>query len=255
MRIALGIEYNGSRFHGWQMQQAGVASVQHAVESALSSVANHPVRLHCAGRTDTGVHALEQVVHFDTEVERPLRAWVLGVNAALPEDVAILWAQVVDETFHARFSALSRSYRYCILNRTSRPGLEAKRLTWVHRPLDAERMHLAAQVLRGTHDFTSYRAIACQAKNPLRTVEYIAVERQGERLTLRIRANAFLHHMVRNIAGVLLAVGKGEAGLDWPAEVLALKDRKRGGITAPAHGLYFEHVAYPPHFALPQRPR
>ena len=253
MRIALGIEYNGSRYHGWQTQQPGVASIQQTVEDALSRVAAEPVQLHCAGRTDAGVHAIEQVAHFDTNAVRPDSAWVLGANTLLPDDIAVLWAVEVDDSFHARFSAVTRSYRYRILNRRSRPGLDARRLTWVYHHLDHESMHQAAQALRGTHDFSSYRAVACQAKHPVRTIENISVDRDGDLVELCVRANAFLHHMVRNIAGVLLAVGKGEAPVDWPAQVLSLKDRTRGGVTAPAQGLYFARVEYPEHFALPQR--
>jgi len=248
MRIALGIEYNGSGFHGWQMQQQGIRSVQHEVEQAIAKVADHAVRVHCAGRTDTGVHALEQVIHFDTQARRPLRAWTQGVNVHLPYDVSALWATQVSEEFHARFSAERRRYRYLILNRPVRSALQYGRATWIYRQLDAEVMHAAAQALTGTHDFSSYRALGCQAKSPLRTLYHISVRRRGEILELDVEANAFLHHMVRNIAGVLIAIGKGEAGTSWAKEVLELRDRRLGGVTAPPDGLYFEKVIYPERF-------
>ncbi len=251
MRIALGIEYNGSGFHGWQMQQPGIRSVQLVVEQAIAKVADHAVRVHCAGRTDTGVHALEQIIHFDTQAQRPQRAWMQGVNVNLPDDVSVLWSRQVPEEFHARFSAERRSYRYLILNRSMRSALQHGRVTWIHRPLDAEVMHKAARVLLGTHDFSSYRALGCQAKSPVRTLHRISVRRCGEILELGIEANAFLHHMVRNIAGVLIAIGKGEAGSDWAKEVLELRDRRLGGVTAPPDGLYFEKVHYPDRFELP----
>jgi len=249
MRIALGIEYNGIGFHGWQMQQQGIRSVQHVVEQAIATVADHAVRVHCAGRTDTGVHALEQVIHFDTEAQRPQRAWTQGVNVNLPDDVSVLWSTEVPEEFHARFSAERRCYRYLILNRPVRSALQHGRVTWIHRPLDAAVMHRAAQALAGTHDFSSYRALGCQAKSPLRTLHHISVQRRGEILKLEIEANAFLHHMVRNIAGVLIAIGKGDAGSEWAKEVLELRDRRLGGVTAPPDGLYFEKVQYPEKFS------
>ncbi|MEN8213992.1 MAG: tRNA pseudouridine(38-40) synthase TruA [Pseudomonadota bacterium] len=252
MRIALGIEYNGAGFHGWQTQQQGIRSVQQTLEQAVATVANHAVRVHCAGRTDTGVHALEQVIHFDTEARRPQRAWTQGVNVNLPDDVSVLWAAQVPERFHARFSAYRRSYCYQILNRPLRSALAHRRATWIHRRLDAGLMHSAAQVLLGTHDFSSYRALGCQAKSPVRTVHHLSVERHGEFLELRIEADAFLHHMVRNIAGVLIAIGQGKAGSEWAQEVLELRDRRLGGVTAPPDGLYLERVQYPAEFQLPE---
>lgn len=251
MRIALGIEYDGSAFHGWQAQQEGVRTVQVAVEKALSRVADHPLRVVCAGRTDTGVHALGQVVHFDSEARRTERNWLLGANLYLPDDVSVTWARAVREDFSARFSAVSRRYRYFILNRTARSAVLAGRITWTHRSLDAERMQRAAQVLVGEHDFSSYRALGCQAKSPVRTLHSVRVERQGEFVVLSLHANAFLHHMVRNIAGVLMAIGRGDQPEEWAAEVLGLRDRTLGGVTAPPHGLYFESVHYPPEFAIP----
>ena len=252
MRYALGIEYDGSAFKGWQLQRHQVQTVQAAVESALARVAAHPVRVVCAGRTDTGVHAAGQVVHFESESQRDPRNWVLGANVNLPPSVALSWAKQVNDTFHARFSAESRSYRYLILNRPTRSSLLAARATWVHRPLDAAAMHAAGQALVGTHDFSSYRAIGCQAKSPVRTLHSLQVRRRGELIDLRVHANAFLHHMVRNIAGVLIAVGRGERPPEWAAEVLAHRDRTLGGVTAPPHGLYFERVWYPAAFAIPE---
>jgi tRNA pseudouridine38-40 synthase len=255
LRIALGVEYDGSRFHGWQTQQPGVRTVQLELEKALSRVADQPVSVICAGRTDTGVHASEQVVHFDTSARRPPHGWVMGVNVNLPRDVAVLWAVEVPEAFHARFSAVARTYRYWILNRLSRPAIFHRRVTWIHRPLDAGRMHRAGQALLGTHDFTSYRTVHCQAKSPVRTLHHLRVERQGDLLCLEVRADGFLHHMVRNIAGVLIAIGSGEQPEAWAAEVLEHRDRTLGGITAPADGLYFHHVDYPDRFSLPRPQR
>ena len=251
MRIALGVEYDGSRFHGWQAQQPGVRTAQVTLEAALSKVAAHPLRVVCAGRTDTGVHALGQVVHFDTEARRSERNWLLGTNVNLPPDISVTWAREVDSAFSARFSAISRRYRYFILNRTARSAVLAGRVTWVHRPLDAERMHVAGQALVGEHDFSSYRALGCQAKSPVRTLHSLEVERRGDFLVLSVHANAFLHHMVRNIAGVLIAIGKGDRPVEWAAEVLALRDRTLGGVTAPPEGLYFERVEYPAEFEIP----
>jgi tRNA pseudouridine38-40 synthase len=252
MRIAVGVEYDGSRFRGWQTQQEGVRTVQIEVEKALSFVADHPVRVHCAGRTDAGVHAREQVIHFETGVSRPPKAWVMGGNVRLPDDVNFLWAQAMPDDFHARFSARFRSYRYRILNRPMRSALLHGRATWIYRPLDADRMHEAGQVLVGTHDFTSYRAVGCQAKQPVRTVTHLEVSRQGEMIELTVRANAFLHHMVRNIAGVLIAIGAGDREAGWARDVLEHRNRTLGGVTAPPDGLYFERVDYEDEFQLPR---
>lgn len=251
MRIAVGVEYDGRAYKGWQRQRHGVRTVQAVLEAALSQVAAQPVQVVCAGRTDTGVHATGQVVHFDVEVERTTRNWVLGANVNLPADVAVTWAKQMDETFHARFSAISRTYRYLILNRPTRSSLLAGRATWIHKPLDVAPMQLAARALLGTHDFSSYRAIGCQAKSPVRTVHQLGVERDGERITLQVHANAFLHHMIRNIAGVLMAIGRGERSAGWAAEILATRDRTQGGVTAPPDGLYFEQVEYPARYAIP----
>lgn len=252
MRIALGVEYDGTNFSGWQAQtQANIRTVQECVEQALTKVANHPVRVVCAGRTDTGVHGLGQVIHMDVTAERPMRSWILGANANLPHDIAITWAQEVDEEFHARFSAVERQYRYVILNRMTRPAILAYRATWQPRPLDVSKMQAAAKYLIGTHDFSSFRASACQAKSPIRTIYDLTVYQEEEKVIIEVRANAFLHHMVRNIAGVLMAVGSGEQPVDWVSTVLAYKDRALGGVTAAPYGLYFMGVGYPAPYQFP----
>lgn len=254
MRIAAGVEYDGRRFHGWQTQ-GSERCVQDTVEAALSGVAGAPVRVSCAGRTDAGVHALGQVIHFDTEAHRPERAWVLGANTVLPNDVGLLWARPVPDRFHARFSASSRSYRYLILDRSARSSLLAGRVTWIHRALNVDAMRGAAEPLLGTHDFSSYRAIGCQAKHPVRTITHLSVRRLGELIELRVTANAFLHHMVRNIAGVLIAIGRGDRDVGWAREVLEYRDRTLGGFTAPPDGLYLERVEYPAQIGLPTERR
>ncbi len=254
MRIAVGVEYDGSRFCGWQLQEDGVRTVQGVVESALSKVANHEVRVICAGRTDTGVHATEQVIHFDSDAARDERAWVFGANANLPKDVVLLWAKPVSEQFHARFSAIRRSYRYVIFTREVRPTFLAGRVTWHHHALDIERMQQAGNLLLGEHDFSSYRAIACQAKSPVRTLHRLEVSRQGPFIFIDVEANAFLHHMVRNIAGVLMTIGAGERPVEWSREVLEARDRTMGGVTAHPSGLYLTSVGYPEEFAIPQLP-
>jgi len=251
MRIALGIEYDGSDFAGWQSQEGGLRTVQGSVEQALSTVADRPVRAVCAGRTDAGVHATAQVVHFDTDAERSLRAWQYGANANLPKGVSVQWVRVMDDAFHARFSAVRRRYRYVILNREVRPTFLAWRVAWEYRPLDAVRMQEAAQYLIGEHDFSAYRAVACQAKSPVRSLYQLIVTRDRDLVFLDLEANAFLHHMVRNIAGVLMDVGAGKRPPVWAREVLETRDRTLGGITAPPHGLYLTGVDYPAHFALP----
>lgn len=252
MRIAAGIEYNGAAFHGWQSQTHD-RNVQDCLEQALARVADHGLRVHCAGRTDTGVHALQQVVHFDTEAEREDHAWVLGSNVHLPGDVRVLWARRVEPEFHARFSATGREYRYFILNRAAAPAVHRRQVSWECRALDTERMAAAAQDLLGEHDFTSYRAVACQAKSPVREVRELTVARRGDLVMLTVRANAFLHHMVRNIAGVLMAIGRGDEDVDWAGRVLAARDRTLGGVTAPPDGLYLAGVDYPERFGLPRR--
>lgn len=250
MRIALGIEYDGSHFSGWQ-RQAHAVGVQQVLEEALSKVADHSVEVVCAGRTDAGVHATAQVVHFDTEAERSPRAWVLGTTCNLPAEVCVNWAQPVSPEFHARFSATGRRYRYVILNRPVRPALLHERVCWEHWPLDAARMAEAAACLLGEHDFSSFRAQGCQARHPRREIYALDIQRHGEFIYLDIAANAFLHHMVRNVAGTLMAVGRGDRSVGWVAEVLAARDRTAGGATAPAAGLYLVDVRYPERFGLP----
>lgn len=250
VRIAASIEYDGSAFAGWQ-SQPHAPSVQNVVEAAFSRVADHAVKVVCAGRTDAGVHAFGQVVHFDTDAARSQRSWVLGANSNLPASVNINWTREVGDEFHARFGAVARTYRYVILNRWVRSAVYARRATWVHEGLDAQAMHRAAQLLCGEHDFSSFRALACQAKSPVRTVESINIHRENEWVTLEITANAFLHHMVRNITGVLISVGKGERPETWVQEVLDHRDRALGGVTAPPHGLYFVGPRYPDHFRMP----
>ena len=251
-RVALGIEYNGRAFHGWQVQRDPVMpTVQAALERALVKIANHPLRSHCAGRTDTGVHAMSQVVHFDTTASRPLKAWVMGVNAELPDSICVRWAKSVAEDFHARFSALRRRYRYIIYNDRVRSAALAGSVTWQCLPLDVELMHRESQYLLGTHDFSSYRAVACQSRSPVRDVYAIELRRQGPLVVMDIEANAFLMHMIRNIAGVLMAVGSGRQQPGWTLEVLQARDRKRGGVTARPHGLYFMGAVYPDRYGLP----
>lgn len=252
MRYAFGIEYDGSEFSGWQAQRHAVRTVQGVVEKAVAKVANHPVEVICAGRTDAGVHGTGQVIHFDSDAERSERSWVFGTNANLPKDVCVLWARPVTDDFHARFSAQGRAYRYVIFNRAVRPTFLARRVTWAHRPLDVGPMGEAARHLLGEHDFSSYRAVACQAKSPVRTIHRLEVWREGPYVHIEVEANAFLHHMVRNIAGVLMAIGTGEQPPEWADEVLKARDRRLGGVTAPPHGLYLIRVDYPEAFGIPR---
>lgn len=250
MRIALGLEYDGAPFCGWQYQE-NVETVQRCVEGALSKVADHPVRVSCAGRTDAGVHATGQVVHFESAAPRSMRSWVLGSNANLPKTISVLWAKPVPDTFHARFSAQRRSYRYVLFNRPVRPTFLAHRVTWEYRPLDVRLMAEAAQYLVGEHDFSSFRALECQAKHPVRILSRLEVTRVNQMVCVDAEANGFLHHMVRNIVGVLAAIGAGERPVRWAREVLAQRNRALGGVTAPPHGLYLTRVQYPPEFELP----
>ncbi|MGD8207550.1 MAG: tRNA pseudouridine(38-40) synthase TruA, partial [Thiohalocapsa sp.] len=229
-------------------------TVQECLERAVAAVADHPLRLHCAGRTDSGVHALAQVVHFDTSAVRTPRSWVLGTNANLPPDIAVQWALQVDAGFHARFSATGRHYRYLILCRPTRTALWRDRAVWTHRPLAIEPMREAAGMLVGRHDFSSFRAIACQAKSPVRTIRYLELGLHGMLIELRVGADGFLHHMVRNLAGVLMAIGRGDAPVGWARELLELRDRARGGVTAPPQGLYLAGVDYPQRFGIPAGP-
>lgn len=250
MRIALGIEYDGTDFLGWQRLTHG-NTVQGVLEQALSKVAAQPVEVTCAGRTDAGVHGRCQVVHFDAPVERGMRGWLLGATSNLPHSVAVLWAQPVAEDFHARFSARSRRYRYTIFNRPVRAALDARYVTWERLPLDAARMHDAAQALVGEHDFSAFRAISCQATHPRRCVLAVGVRREGGQVIVEIEANAFLHHMVRNIVGSLLPVGRGEQPVEWIAGLLAGRNREVAGPTAPSSGLTFIGPRYEAHWGLP----
>lgn len=255
MRYALGVEYDGSGFCGWQrlggFGSNAVATVQAALESALSSVADAPVEVTCAGRTDAGVHALCQVVHFDSLAQRDPRGWMLGTTTHLPPAVCVRWCVPVADDFHARFSARARRYRYRLLNRAVRPALGREQLAWERRPLDADAMHRAAQALLGEHDYSAFRTIHCQAPHARRDLQHIAVCRDGEVVTIEIQANAFLHHMVRNIVGSLIPVGCGEQDEAWIAELLAGRDRSVAGPTAAAQGLVFLGPRYPAQWGLP----
>lgn len=250
MRIALGLEYDGSRFCGWQTQPSACA-VQDVVEAAISEIAGEAVSVTTAGRTDTGVHALGQVLHFDTDVQRPESAWVRGVNALLPPAVAVRWSREVDPEFHARFSARARRYRYLLLNRPTRPGLSAGRVGWFHAPLEIEAMRAAAAHLIGEHDFSAFRSAECQAKSPVRTLDELAIERRGDVIVFDLQANAFLHHMVRNIIGCLVYVGKGKHDPSWLAELLTQRDRKLAAPTFAPDGLYLTGVAYEAKWGIP----
>ncbi|SMF95594.1 tRNA pseudouridine38-40 synthase [Methylomagnum ishizawai] len=254
MRLALGIEYDGSAFAGWQWQP-DKRTVQATLDAALGRVADREVKAVCAGRTDAGVHALEQVVHFDPEVQRKPYSWLMGTNTVLPEDVRVLWVREVAEDFHARYSAIARYYRYVILNRPMKSALHRRQMTWHFAPLDVEAMHTAAQYLIGDHDFSSFRAQGCQSKSPHRYMHFIHVRREeADRVVIELCANAFLHHMVRNIAGVLIEIGSGKRPPRWAAEVLAARDRAQGGVTAPADGLYLGGICYPEAFGIVRHP-
>ncbi len=253
-RIALGVEYKGARYRGYQRQVDGVPSIQETLERALSRVAGgQPVSLTCAGRTDALVHASGQVVHFDTTVQRSPHAWVMGANANLPADISVTWAQQMPMGFDARFSAVSRRYRYVIYNDPIRPAHLAQEVTWNHRSLDIVAMRKAAAMLVGTHDFSAFRASQCQAKSPVKTVHHLELLEFGRLIVIDIRANAFLHHMVRNIAGVLMTIGAGEQPVDWARQVLESRRREQGGVTAHPYGLYLVHVEYPAQFDVPER--
>jgi tRNA pseudouridine38-40 synthase len=224
------------------------------VEEALAKVADRPIRVFTAGRTDTGVHATGQVVHFDANVERSAYSWIRGTTRYLPDDVCVLWAKQVDDTFHARFSAYERAYRYIILNRRVRPAIHRRRVTWEYRPLDISLMAEAAGNLLGRHDFNAYRAVACQAKSPVRELRQLSVERFGDYVVITARADGFLHHMIRNIAGVLCSIGAGEKPPEWSARVLESRDRTAAGVTAPPDGLYLTGVLYPDKYDIPLPP-
>ena len=255
MRYALGVEYDGGDFLGWQRLskpgEVGDETVQQALESALSFVANEHIDTVCAGRTDAGVHAACNVVHFDTNAHRDPRGWMLGTTSRLPPSVCIRWCVPVGDDFHARFSAVARRYRYCILNRAVRPALGRQSLTWERLPLDTDAMHAAAQALVGEHDFSAFRTVHCQAPHARRDLQAISVVRAGDEIVMEVRANAFLHHMVRNIVGSLLPVGRGERPGEWIAELLAGRDRTVAGPTAPSAGLVFVGPLYPTRCGLP----
>ncbi|MCM0611899.1 tRNA pseudouridine(38-40) synthase TruA [Marinobacter sediminum] len=251
-RVVIAFEYDGCKFHGWQFQKSGVRSVQGELARAAAKVANHPVDLVCAGRTDAGVHASYQIAHFETPSIRNLRSWVMGINTALPDDISVHWAGNGTGDFHARFSAVYRRYRYVIYNGPVRPGIQRGQVSWTFRPLDADRMHQAAQALVGEHDFSSFRAAGCQSRSPIRFMEQISVTRRGEFVVIDVQANAFLHHMVRNLAGALMAVGTGQQSVEWIREILDARDRTVGGVTAPPYGLYLVDVGYPEEYAIPE---
>jgi tRNA pseudouridine38-40 synthase len=249
-RLAVVIEYDGSGFAGWQSQTHS-ASIQDVVQQALGFVAGHPIEATCAGRTDSGVHALGQVAHFDTHALRSSRAWVLGANTRLPPTVALQWAGEVDSRFHARHSALRRIYRYCILNRSARSALQVARAAWIHRPVDAAAMHAGAQALLGEHDFSAFRSIECQSKTPMRRIDTLQVQREGDYVWIEITANAYLHHMVRNIVGTLLEVQAAPDPAGAMRGILESGERRLAGATAPAAGLYLWQVTYAPHHGIP----
>jgi tRNA pseudouridine38-40 synthase len=250
MRIAAGVEYDGYAFSGWQSQPAR-RTVEACMLEAISAVADHPVELICAGRTDAGVHARGQVIHFDTLAVRSPRSWLFGINANLPRDISLGWVRAMPAHFHARYSALTRSYRYLIINRVARSALTVGRALWVRTPLNVEAMNDAARLLLGAHDFTSFRSANCQSRSTTRRIDALTVRREGTRVSIEVTANAFLHHMVRNIAGSLLAVGSGEAPASWIEQLLQARDRRLAAATAAADGLYLARVAYPAAFGIP----
>jgi len=251
MRIALGIEYDGATFCGWQTQPSG-CGVQDALETALTGIASQQISTVCAGRTDAGVHALCQVVHFDCEAVRPHSAWTRGVNAALSSAVSVIWERQVGSEFHARYSATARTYKYFLLNRDQRPGLFSGHVGWFDARLDADAMHQAGLSLKGEHDFSAFRAAECQAKSPIRTIHDLSVSRQGDMICFEITANAFLQHMVRNIVGSLVQVGCGRQRPGWIGELLQTRDRCHAAPTFAAAGLYMSAVHYADHWQLPE---
>jgi tRNA pseudouridine38-40 synthase len=253
MRIALGVEYDGRSFCGWQSQPDG-RTVQDRLQHALSQIAGEPVAVAAAGRTDTGVHGLEQVVHFDTGTDRPITAWVRGVNALLPESIAVRWAHPVPDEFHARFSAHGRSYRYLLVNRATRPAIQSGKVGWFHAPLDVAAMQAAAQYLLGEHDFSSFRAAECQAKSPVKHLRQLDIRKQGDMIVFDLSADAFLHHMVRNIVGCLVYVGKGKYPPLWMKEILECRNRKQAAPTFAPDGLYLRRILYEEKWGLPQLP-
>ena len=252
MRLALAISYNGQAYQGWQSQLSG-QTVQDQLESALGKFSAHRVSTLCAGRTDAGVHALMQIVHFDTEIDRPAFSWVRGTNSFLPRDIAVQWAQPVPAEFHCRASALSRRYVYILLASAVRPSFDAGRVGWTFRPLAIEPMRTAAEMLLGEHDFTSFRASACQALSPVKNLQRIAISRRGAYWRFEFEANAFLHHMIRNIMGCLIAIGQEVRSPAWMREVLLARNRDAAAPTFSPDGLYFLGPRYAPHWGLPDR--
>jgi len=253
MKISLGVEYDGSQYFGWQKQQ-NVLSIQQKLEEALSRIANQTITIFCAGRTDAGVHATGQVVHFESDSKRPISAWTMGVNANLPANIAIKWAQIVEDSFHARFSAQARRYRYIIYNHPYRHAILNHGVSHYYKPLNELKMHLAAQYLLGENDFSAFRAAQCQSLSPWRNIQHIKVSRQGCYVIIDVQANAFVHHMVRNIVGSLLEVGNGNQSEAWIYDLLRSKDRTCAGATAKPEGLYLVDVIYPRQFELPKTP-
>lgn len=251
MRIALGVEYDGRPYCGWQSQPDGM-TVQDTLQQALSRIADRPISVNAAGRTDTGVHALEQVVHFETDVVRPLTAWVRGANTHLPDSISVRWAHPVPDDFHARFSAQGRSYRYLLINRPVRSAVHAGRAGWFHLPLDIDAMRKAAQYVLGEHDFSAFRAAECQAKSPVKCMNSLTIDKEGEMLVFNLDANAFLHHMVRNLVGCLIYVGKGKYPPEWLAEILAGRERRLAAPTFSPDGLYLRRIQYDTKWGLPQ---
>lgn len=253
-RFAIGIEFSGANYRGWQTQQPGVTTVQETIESVLSKIANEPIMLHGAGRTDAGVHATNMVAHFDTNAVRKIDGWLLGSNSQLPKDISIQWIKSMDENFHARFKAQARRYRYVVYNNPQRPALLHKQVTHAYYPLDVDKMIAAAPKFEGKHNFESFRAAACQSNQPIRHVSHCRLIRHGAYLVLDIQADGFLHHMVRNIMGCLLEIGQGMYDIDHIDAIFAAEDRKAAGVTAPPDGLYFIQAHYPEEFNLPKVP-
>ena len=252
MRYACGIEYDGHGFYGFQIQ-VQEPTIQSCLEKAIAKVANHNIRIHCAGRTDTGVSATAQVIHFETDVQRTEFQWIMGINSSLPQGISLLWIKQVSDNFHARFSAIQRSYRYVIFNRWIRPALNRHSITWEKLPLNADIMHQAAQYLLGEHDFNAFRSSRCQSHVSVKNIHEISVKRDGNNVILKVAANGFLHHMIRNIIGTLLPIGRGEMPIEWMKQVLDSKDRTKAGVTAPPNGLSFNTVKYPKKFNLPEQ--
>jgi tRNA pseudouridine38-40 synthase len=252
--LALGVSYCGAEYHGWQFQKDSIPTVQAEIERALSEVAAEPIRVICAGRTDSGVHATHQVVNFQTSAIRPLQAWVMGVNANLPDSISVNWSREVPAEFNARHSARARRYVYLIHNNSVRSALFPTMLTRERRELDVSRMHEAGQLLLGENDFTSFRGAHCQSKTAIRNIHHLNVRKIDDVIVIDIKANAFLLHMVRNIAGVLMDIGAGKKETDWVSELLSLKDRSKASMTGSPKGLYLVDVVYPDHKELPSGP-